>query len=170
MLHIAAPPELRRPYQARPSAATQSQTATVRPLLVALLCLSTLLPACAAHVDSERARELAALPYPEQSQVGPALDIVARTEGDSLRLINREPQSFRNVQLWLNRQYVRRIDRIAIGRSNRWSLTSFINRFREPFPIGGLLSPEDRRRVVLVELYDPEADVRYPLIAQPEDD
>ncbi|MFW6059692.1 MAG: hypothetical protein ACODAQ_05890 [Phycisphaeraceae bacterium] len=140
-------------------------------LVATLLLLCMLLPACApARLNTDRARELAALSYPETAQRGPALDIVARTENNTLHLINREPQTHRDMQLWLNRQYVRRIGRVAIGDGNRWPLLSFVNRYREPFPIGGLLSPEDRRRVVLVELYDPEADVRYPLTAQPEED
>ncbi len=141
-------------------------------LLVAVICglgAAAMLPGCSTqHLDSPQAVELAKLKYPEEAQVGPALDIVVSTSGNDLRLANRTPRRYENMQLWLNRQYVRRVDAVVIGTDNEFSLPSFINSFREPFPTGGLLSPDERRPVVLAELYDPASNVRYPLtVAQP---
>ena len=138
-------------------------------LMVAALGLA--IAGCAAPaVDTDRARELAKLSYPETAQQGPALDIVVHAVGNDLHLANRTARRYENMQLWLNRQYVRRVEAITISTDNSLPLPTFINRFREPFPIGGILSPEDRRPVILAELYDPEADVRYPLVARPDDE
>ena len=138
-------------------------------LAACLLTATVLLAGCApGRASTERAAELADMRYPEQAQQGPALDVVVRATGNTLRLANRTARSYTDMQLWLNRAYVRRVERIDIGTRNRLPLTSFINRYQEPFPIGGFLAPEERAPVVLAELYDPEANVRYPLVAHPE--
>jgi hypothetical protein len=67
------------------------------------------------------------------------------------------------VHLWLNQQYVARIDRIAIGANNRFSLKRFVNRHGEGFPTAEFLAPDEARPVVSAELYDPETKRRHRL-------
>lgn len=120
------------------------------------------------RIETPQARELAELRYPETARSGPTLDVLVHTEGREIHLVNRTPRTYHGMQLWLNRQYVRHIRKLDIGEGNYYELRSFVNRWQEPFPTGGLLTPERRRPMVLAELYDPDADVRYPLQTQPQ--
>lgn len=140
-------------------------------IVLGLLCLA--LPLASAgcghdRIETPRAEALAQLRYPEEAQRGPVLDVLVHTRGREVHLINRTPRNYRGMQLWLNRQYVREVDEVRIGEGNYYDLRSFINHWQEPFPTARLLAPERRRPLVLAELYDPEADVRYPLQTQPE--
>ena len=136
---------------------------------LALVLALVMVGGCAQErIDTPRARELAALRYPETAERGPELDVLVHIEGREVHLVNRTPRSYHGMQLWLNRQYVREVQTVDIGEGNYYFLRSFINRWQEPFPTGGFLTPERRRPLVLAELYDPQADVRYPLQTQPE--
>ena len=42
--------------------------------------------------------------YPQKAQLGKDLDILVMTEEQTIRLVNRTPQSYGPVQLWLNQQ------------------------------------------------------------------
>ncbi|MEX0746341.1 MAG: hypothetical protein WD118_12120 [Phycisphaeraceae bacterium] len=141
--------------------------------LAAMLCLLTVVTlgvGCmpTPFVDTERARQLAALPYPEAQEHGPEVDVLVQRERGRVRLINRSPHSFENVQLWLNQQYVVEVDTIAIGTDNRIALAWFINRYQEPFPTAGLLTPDRAETVSAAELYDPATQRRYRLTVMPE--
>lgn len=135
--------------------------------LAALMALATLAGCAGPGPTPQQAAALAALPYPADAQRGPDLDILAVREGDALRLVNRTPQAYAGMQLWLNRQYVLPVERIDIGTGNVLTLTHFVNRYGESFPVGGLLTPDKDRPLLLAELYDPAAGVKYPLVVSP---
>ena len=138
--------------------------------LVPALMLLSLLTACATRPPSldERAVErLAEIPYPAQAQRGENLDIIVVRDGAEIRVANRTARSFRDAQLWLNKQYLHPVERLAIGDDNRFDLTAFINHYREPFPVASFLRPDRAEDLVLAELYDPRTDTRYPLMVRP---
>lgn len=116
----------------------------------------------------EDRKRLAQLDYPAEAQRGPDLDIVVRREGDRLTLINRTPRSYRDVQLWLNQQYVREITSIKIGPGNRYDLKRWVNQHRETFPVGTLLAPDAAFPVVLAELVDLDTGLRHRLLVWPD--
>ncbi|MFP4145675.1 MAG: hypothetical protein ACLFV3_11085 [Phycisphaeraceae bacterium] len=118
-------------------------------------------------LSDELVRELAELSWPEDAQLGPALELTAARDDDAVEIANRSEQEFSDVQLWLNRQYVRPLPGFAPGERRRFRLDTFVNSFREPFPTGGLLTPEKARPVLMAHLYDPATDTLYPLTVLP---
>lgn len=107
--------------------------------------------------------ELASLPYPKDAPRGQDLDIVVETVGSSLLLTNRTPLIYRDVQLWINQQYVTRIEMIDIGDNPMLPLDQLINEHGESFPTAGFLAPDRAGEVVLAEVFLPEVGVRYRL-------
>jgi hypothetical protein len=127
------------------------------------------LPACRnphPKADPKLAAELSPLVYPGQAPLGPDLDILVIRHGPHIQIANREPRSFGNVQVWLNQQWVSKIDRLAIGSDNRSDLTHFVNHYGEQYPTAGFLAPDRSLRLVLAELYDPTANQRHRLNVQ----
>jgi hypothetical protein len=115
------------------------------------------------RIDQEQIEALRKLAYPADAEVGEDLDMVVSRRGGRITLINRTPQSYENVLLWLNRQYVHSAGRIAIGPDNTLALRTFVNHYGETFPVGGLLSPDKGFPVVSAELYDPLTNTRHRL-------
>lgn len=135
-----------------------------------VMIVGLLLTGCATStfVDDERARQLAALTYPEDASRTPDLDILVQRDGGRINLINRSAHRLTGMQLWINRQYVGEVDVIEIGTGNSFSLDRFINRYQEAFPTAGLLSPDRTEPVTSAELYDPDTEQRYRLTVMPE--
>ena len=136
-----------------------------------LLLLIVALPGCRRGPAPmpEHVQVLSQLSYPAEAELAADLDIVVVRRGSALLLTNRTAYPYEQMQLWLNQQYVSQIERITIGRENRFNLKRFTNRHREPFPVAGFLSPDKAFPVVLAELYDPEADKRYRLTVNVKD-
>lgn len=137
-----------------------------------MVMLVTTLIGCAAPLPVSRQQErqrLAQLDYPAGAEHGPDLDIVVRRDGDRVTLINRTPQTYRDVRVWINQQYVRELAFIEIGPDNTLDLTRWINRHGEPFPVGTLLAPDKAFPVVLAELVDPETGLRHRLLVWPDE-
>ena len=139
-------------------------------LLVVVVALAVVACSPPLTINQQRERErYAQLNYPAQSEYGPDLDIVVRRRGDRLVLINRTARPYVDHRLWLNQQFVRDLPRIRIGPDNTFDLTRWVNRYREPFPVGTLLAPDDAEPVVLAELVGPETGVRHRLVVWPDE-
>ncbi|MFN3165985.1 MAG: hypothetical protein ACE37H_02860 [Phycisphaeraceae bacterium] len=95
------------------------------------------------------------------------LDIYLVRSGNDLRLVNRTANSVSGMQLWLNGQYVADSGTILIGTDNVRKLTDFVNRFKEPYPVGTFLNPDQTQPLVLAELYDPATQRRHRLLVRP---
>lgn len=109
---------------------------------------------------------LAATAYPGRAERGDDLDILVIRQGWNIQLINRTPHHYRDVQVWLNQQYVGDMKRIQIGTQNRTALSNFVNQYREPYPVGGILSPGQGYPLVHAELFDPATTKRHRLLVQ----
>ncbi len=116
------------------------------------------------------ARQLAELPYPADAENGADLDMTVKKQGESLVIVSREPRSFENVQIWMNRQYVTVVDRIATADRIEAPLDFFVNKHGESFPTGWLLAPEKARPVLTAEVYNPETGLKHRLVAETETD
>jgi hypothetical protein len=122
--------------------------------------------------DKQRATQAAQLRYPADAPAGPDLDIVVRQSGGSLKLKNRTPSAYRDVQLWINQQYVSPVAQVPIasgGATQNVSLNQFINHRADPFPVGRFLSPDRGFPVVLAELFDPATGLKHRLLVRRED-
>jgi hypothetical protein len=115
--------------------------------------------------DTRVARTVPA--YPQDVAEGPAVDAVVVRSGSRIRVINRTPQAFENVELWLNGRYVARVDSIDIGVNIELSLHDFRNAFGESYPTGSFLRPDQSQRLVLAEVFDPRGGVRHKFTVQP---
>ena len=105
-------------------------------------------------------------PYPEDAALGEDYDIVATQTREELQLANRCPRSFKNVQVWLNHQYVARAAKIDIGSGNRIPLRRFVNEHGEHFPVAGLLTPDKGFPVISCIMFDPGSGRRHRLLAR----
>jgi hypothetical protein len=116
-------------------------------------------------------RALARTPYPQDATLGPDLDILVTPSRTAIDLVNRTPRNYRNVQLWLNQQFVGNAKEIVIGegQQNRFTLESFINRRGDHYPVGGILSPDKGFPVVLAELFDPATGKRHRVVVERKD-
>ena len=80
--------------------------------------------------NKQLAQELKNEVYPADAPLGDDLDVVVQRKGTRLVLTNRTARRYEKSQLWLNQQYVGRVDRIIIGaghKFNRYALADFIN-------------------------------------------
>lgn len=107
-------------------------------------------------------------PYPAEAAHVQDVDVVVVRHGTEIELVNREARTFPAGQLWLNQTYMREIGPVAIGTNDRIALWEFHNGFGEGYPLGSFLRPEQNRRLVHAELYDPQSQTRYRLTVQPE--
>lgn len=138
--------------------------------LICLLCLLSL-AGCSTTRDAtappQTIRRLAALDYPADAPHGPDLDILLVRSGNRVRLVNRTANTYSGMQLWLNRQWVADSGTVQIGTENLRTLTDFINRYEEPYPVGTFLNPDQTQPLVLAEFYDPVEEVRHRLLVRP---
>lgn len=135
--------------------------------ILALVCsvgCSTLRDATA---PPQTIKRLAALDYPADAPHGPDIDILLVRSANQIRLINRTANPYSGMQLWLNRQWVADSGTVQIGTGNTRTLTDFINRFEEPYPVGTFLNPDQTQPLVLAEFYNPAENVRHRLLVRP---
>lgn len=145
----------------------------IAPLALALALLM-LLTGCSIKTDpslgDREVERLSAMQYPAEGEWGDNLDIVVVHKGDTVQLVNRTPRPYRGMTLWLNQQYVRPLDTIAIGPDNVIDLTTAVNEHGQSYPVGSFLKPDKRMLLVQAELVDPQTNLRHRLIVQPKPD
>jgi hypothetical protein len=136
----------------------------------ACLFIVVIVAGCSTGKPDAASIELGKTPYPESAPYADDLDIVATQKHGTLYLDNRTPNVFKDVQLWVNQQYVGLVPEIEIGHessSNTIDLTKLVNRYGEAYPIGGFFTPDKTFPVVLVEVFDPASGKRHRLLARP---
>ncbi|WP_432799835.1 hypothetical protein [Poriferisphaera sp. WC338] len=133
-----------------------------------LLIATVLLTGCAgAMIPHDYKVALSNLPYPKDAPYGKNPDIVVVREGTNLRIVNRTPWAYPDMQLWVNQLFVYNNPSVNIGTNNIVPLPECINLYEESYPVGTFLRPERGYPVVLAELYDPKAKMKYRLNVQP---
>ena len=113
--------------------------------------------------ESADVEQLAATPYPKDAPLGQDIDIIVVRDGGALRLVNRTPHSYSDMDMWLNQEWLGKVDTVVIGADNYVQLPAFVNHHRERFPVGGILTPDKTLPVVLAELYNPATGQRHRL-------
>lgn len=134
-------------------------------LAVAVLVLG----GCAITADERLAAELSKINYPRSAPLGDDLDIVVERVGADVTFVNRTARSFRDVQLWINQQYVNSPATIVAGsdNSNAISIGDFVDWHGRSYPYGGFLRPDRNYPIVLAEIFDPATGTRHRLLARP---
>ncbi len=105
--------------------------------------------------------DLASLRYPKDAPFGQDMDVLILPESQHITIVNRSVQPLENMQLWLNQQYVGRLDSLGVGARKRMSLSDFVNRHGESFPTAGFLTPDRALLLVHTELFDPRTGHRH---------
>lgn len=150
---------------------------TPRPAAPALLALHlglglALLAGCSVEppsVSAEQARNLAKLDYPKDAKHGGDLPVVVTRDGSWLTFHHAGTADLREMRIWINREYAGQLPLVQVGSGTRFNLTRTVNRHGEAFPIPqSFLVGERERKVVLVELVDPETGVKYRLTTRPQ--
>lgn len=107
-----------------------------------------LLPACRSMYAPDQATRA----YPEALGRGPTVDVQVFRDGEHMTIVNATPTSYEDVDLWLNRRYVRHVDAIPAGGTVRLSLWEFFDERGERFNAGGLLRTDDPTLLRLAEI------------------
>lgn len=132
-----------------------------------VLCLSIVISGCGVFTKPPPTQSeidgLTRMVYPRDASYSENLDITVRWQGDTLTLVNLTPRRYERMHMWLNQQYVSKVEEIRIGVDNRLELQRFINRHGESFPLAAFLQPDKSFPVVLAELFDPASGQRYRL-------
>lgn len=140
-------------------------------LLISLFAFCLCAAGCStyrgASADPSQIDRRAAMDYPRDAPYGPDLDILVVRSNAEIRLVNRTANNYSAMQLWLNQQYTAPTGQIVVGTDNMRVLTDFINRHREPYPVGTILNPDKTAVLVLAELYNPAEGVRHRLLVRP---
>lgn len=108
------------------------------------------------------------LQFPEEAPLGDDLDIVVIRDRRTIMLANRTPRSYTGHMLWLNREYVARINAIGVGTGNRGELLQFRNHHGESYPVATLLAPDRSERLVSADLIEPVTGRRHRLTVRTE--
>lgn len=139
-------------------------------VLTLLLAVASLaLGGCSITADERLAAELSKINYPRSAPLGDDLDIVVERFGTEVTFTNRTARSFRNVQVWLNQQYVNTPATVLAGsdNSNGISVGDFVDWHGRSYPYGGFLRPDWNYPIVLAEIFDPATGTRHRLLARP---
>lgn len=142
-------------------------------LLLVLAALCLLATGCQTRGTSAtpgQVEEWSAWRYPADAEYGRDFNLTVVQDRGGITLTNREPNSIGDHELWINRGYARPITAIPVGDPTSLALTGFINRYREPFPVGTLLAPDKTQQVVAVEFYNPRTRTRHKATVWPPGD
>lgn len=154
------------------------RTAVRRPSAIVclpLLTMSLLAGGCSlvqrpTLISTEERAALSDMRYPRDAEHGQDLDIVVIRDGANLAMVNREPRRREAMFMWLNQQFVGRVETIEVGTGNRLDLARFVNEYGETFPLGGLLTPDKGAPVIQAELFDPATGLRHRVVTRLVDD
>lgn len=89
--------------------------------------------------------------YPLDKAQARVDDIQVKREGTQIVFTNTTDHAFGPLTMWLNGEFSREIDGIAIGETVRLSLSDFRNEFGERFRAGGFFATEKPSDVVLAQ-------------------
>ena len=117
-----------------------------------LLTAAALLGGCAggAKVDYGRG-------YPTDKAQSEVVDVQVIRRGTTLEMTNASSRDFGSSTMWVNKQFARPIDGLAIGQTITVDLRDFRNEFGERFRAGGFFATERSSALSLVQLETDDA-------------
>ena len=91
-------------------------------------------------------------PYPDHLDQGVVVDVQVFREGGDLIIVNATPQSFRDVDIWVNRRYMWHLDALDAGETRRVWFGEFFDHWGETPVAGGFFRTERPTPSVLVQI------------------
>ncbi len=103
-------------------------------------------------------------PFPPTLRQTRTLDIQVVRDGTRIELTNTTARAFGPSSIWLNRRYVRPIERLGVGQTLRLSLTDFRDEYGEAYRAGGFFAADAPDRLVHAEIESTGADGKPELL------
>jgi hypothetical protein len=103
-------------------------------------------------LQEARAEAYSTRVYPDKAPLGDPLPIEIIREGKSITLENRSVNTIAGGQLWLNRQYAADLASIPVGRGEKISLSNFLNKQGDAYPVALFLYPDHDKPLVMADL------------------
>ena len=91
-------------------------------------------------------------PYPAHLDQGEVIGVQVFREGGDLIIVNATPQSFRDVDIWVNRRYMWHLDALDAGETRRVWFGEFFDHWGETPVAGGFFRTERPTPSVLVQI------------------
>jgi len=125
----------------------------MRPHALSVLCigiaLGVALPGCGRSFRSAEIGDKAMYPTLQQSEV---LNVQVFRQGTEISFTNTSAREFGPCRMWLNQWFSREVDSIAIGETKTLDLSTFEDRYGEPFRAGGFFATRRAAKVVLAQI------------------
>lgn len=91
-------------------------------------------------------------PYPAELGQGEIVDIQVFRDAGDLIVVNATPQTFTDIDIWVNRRYMLHVDRLEAGETRRLWFGDFFDQWGETPVAGGFFRAEQPTPSVLVQL------------------
>lgn len=135
--------------------------------LAAALLAGSVLSGCGGRrYDPSRATRA----YPSELPQSQVVDIQVFRDGGELIVVNATPQSFENFDIWVNRRYMLRVDRLDAGTTRRFWFGDFFDLWGETPVAGGFFRTERPTPAVLVQLQIGERSPLLGVVSIPEEE
>jgi hypothetical protein len=109
-------------------------------------------------------------PYPEELGQGSMIAVQVFRDAGDLIIVNASPQSFEELDVWVNRRYLLQLDRLAAGETRRVWFGDFFDQWGETPVAGGFFRTEAPTPSVLVQLQVDETSPLLGTVAIPDED
>jgi len=109
-------------------------------------------------------------PYPEELGQGSMITVQVFRDAGDLIIVNASPQSFEEVDVWVNHRYMLQIDRLAAGETRRVWFGDFFDQWGETPVAGGFFRTEAPTPSVIVQLQIDETSPLLGTVAIPDED
>lgn len=109
-------------------------------------------------------------PYPEELGQGSMIAVQVFRDAGDLIIVNASPQSFGELDVWINRRYMLQLDRLAAGETRRVWFGDFFDQWGETPVAGGFFRTEAPTPSVLVQLQIDETSPLLGTVAIPDED
>lgn len=108
-------------------------------------------------------------PYPEELGQGSMIAVQVFRDAGDLIIVNASPQSFEEVDVWVNRRYMLQIDRLVAGETRRVWFGDFFDQWGETPVAGGFFRTEAPTPSVIVQLQIDETSPLLGTVAIPDE-
>ncbi|MDG1977727.1 MAG: hypothetical protein P8J88_09105 [Phycisphaerales bacterium] len=134
-------------------------------LLVALLTIAVAGCGGRRYEPSQAGR-----PYPEELGQGSVIAVQVFRDAGDLIIVNASPQSFEELDVWVNRRYMLQLDSLAAGETRRVWFGDFFDQWGETPVAGGFFRTEAPTPSVIVQLQIDETSPLLGTVAIPDED
>lgn len=109
-------------------------------------------------------------PYPEELGQGSMIAVQVFRDAGDLIIVNASPQSFEEIDVWVNRRYMLQLDRLDAGETRRVWFGDFFDQWGETPVAGGFFRTEAPTPSVIVQFQIDETSPLLGTVAIPDED